>query len=196
MKNMKIDFLRVCLPKNLLWCWQRGPGVRIKVICSHNLSPWASSPYQDTPLAHSPALAALSCRVPPSGAGCRPKELSRWPQDTASHVPRTSPCRMGTGGSEQPRAPGAELEVRRSSLCCWEHFIQPGLEWSLGKQQLGGCSAARAVPSAAANSCLLPWAAPASCSRDSPTHTCRLQNHQALAASWKHWGVKGFIFFP
>lgn len=142
MKNMKIDFLHVWFthvhnPKKLLCCWQGCPVARFKVICSTD-SPWASSPHQDTPLAHSPAL---FCRVPPSGGGRRPEELSRQRQVASGHsLPCSQPLLAGWAREDQRSqellASAAELEVRRSSLSCWKHFIQPGLEWSLGKQQL------------------------------------------------------------
>lgn len=148
MKNMKIDFphvwsIHVHNPRDLLWCQQGHPVARFKAICS-------------TATAPVPEPAHLIRTLPwPTAQLWQPSFVSAslWNRLQAKGITQAvaggftaqppmfqRPLLAGWAREDQrsrgPLAPAAELEVRRSSLSCWEHFIQPGLVWSLGKQQL------------------------------------------------------------
>lgn len=113
---------------------------------------------------------------------------ARWPQDTASRVPKPSPCRMGTGGSEEPRASGPSCraggEEELSELLGTFYPARAGVV--LGKAATVSCCTGCSLgccqqlpPSLGCSSLLL-----LHCS----AHTWRLQKAKTL-------GLKGFIFF-
>lgn len=148
MKNMKIDFPHVWSthvhnPRDLLWCQQGRPVARFKAICSTATAPVPGPAHLirtlpwPTAQLWQPSFASASLWNRLQAKGIIQAVAGGF---TAQPPVFQRPLLAGWAREDQrsrgPLAPAAELEVRRRSLSCWEHFIQPGLVWSLGKQQL------------------------------------------------------------